>query len=338
MSIVIKAYIVTLVITAIPTVPFLVAYRSKPQADLIAAFRYLAVIVGLLFSMFLLAVQPVLALIPIVMTVFSMACQTYGMGPRTGRLLIATAAIVLDLGYFGWYSSIISGLNEQLKKHPVVSLADRLEYERDVRAVTDFKSVRGFLTVRDPTRIEKAEIPTAINVDLTRLNAYEKEIYESGRGVSVRRYWMLSSLLHAHYSVNEQFILSAGFGRLRTLHLPYRKWNLELPATLPIRMPQSDEDHSEITLNESATSLGIEYDYWHRKNLINFAGLLTLGLVETREDLKPNLSRVVEFHEHAFRTIPEPLSEVGKAGNAKTIWQFNSVSLMSLLKHRPAAV
>ena len=331
------ASIALFVVTAIPTMTALWWYRSQPRNGMGALFCALTLFSAFV-SLIAMAILPPLLLIPLILAVVFLFCRARGIASRKARSLIVSAAFAMDLGFLSWWGGIAWGLNEQLRKYPLISLSDRLEYERDVRATLDFSPFQyapGFLA--SPDRINQSSLPIAKNVSLTNLHRLEEEIYDAAqRDAAFRRYRTLSSLLHAHHNTELQFIMSAGFGRMRTFDMPYRYWRLDLPESplLPLEHPQ---DRPSITApDEWLLTQGKQYQPWHEQNLILFLSPRTLGLVgfENMQN-RPDLSQVVGFQEHAFRSKIEPPSRIAETDGH---WKFDVVSLVSLLKHRPAAV
>ena len=82
--------------------------------------------------------------------------------------------------------------------------------------------------------------------------------------------------------------------------------------------------------------IGVDYSPWHNTNLVSFVSSSSSSAVDwDGKQQRPDLSRVVGFQPHAFGSHPKPPAT---SGDDHTPWRIDALSLVSLLKHRPAAV
>ena len=273
----------------------------------------------------------VLAPLPIILVIIAVACSCFDIRKRTGRRILAASTALIDLVYLGLCAMIVWQLNTIKQEHPVVSLVDRLDYEHEFR-IADVKwNGGGFAYASHPPE----SFPATEGIPHDGSTPFEEELAnESAVSVSrTGRYRSLRSLLHVHESIELQFAMTIGFGVYRTIDLPYRKWNLDLPDHSLLSLPKHQGAVAVATESDGESAIGVDYSPWHRQNLMSFLHPKTFGMVGWHSQA-PDLSRVVGFQPHAFGSLPDPPS----VSDSVSPWQIDALSLVSLLKHRPGAV
>lgn len=242
-------------------------------------------------------------------------------------------------------------LNALLQARPIQSLVDRLAYEEVVGGRTHPERENG----KDSSR---EALKTDLLVDRFESNL---DLYQSSRD-DYRRRRSLPTLLRAHESTVMAFELAQGFGVIRTLdQAPYRA-SIEIPERPPVPLQcdrpvdstvsladlgADSETNSSACSNDSAPNgHGLTLDPpvsqlvraltdMHLDSLLDFSNPPGLGYVgwrrENNQSLK-DLSEVIGFQPHAFRSVPEVLSKHRSAR-----WAIHELQLVSLLKHRPPA-
>ena len=305
--------------TACCATTFAITYRPNiPLGDAFARLFTLGVTFSFLGPLLLGAFS--LVSIPAALFLTTMICSIRQLSRKAGSLWIGAASLAVVAGFACWWASIEWQLNHLLENHPVTSLADRLEYERDFRTTTEINRNRWFETYGNSN-------DTIRSFD----QLLDDEYMRIDGNTRVRSF---DSLLSAHRSINLQFQLAAGFGFLRTRTLPYRYWRIDVPKRSLLPQPKICDPYSSSEFEE--TTAGVDYAPWHRQNLVDFAHPATLGFVDwDGNNRRPDLTRVVGFQPHAFGSNPKPPTT---SGDEHGSWQIVSLSLMSLLKQRPAAV
>ena len=256
--------------------------------------------------------------------------------PSKANTIIWCSASIMGLAFIVWFDGHFLALHSLLQKHPRVSLEQRLKYESDFRVPLDVNRVKiPFTGKLDPERPETSLIPNALQVDLDPLRSFEISLAEEDKTDANRKLnRSLVALLAAHYGIEQQFRISAGFGRERTYLMPYRNWRLDVPAAplLPTNRPmgESDSDSPITALSKPEIVLAP----WHRKNLLSFVSPSSLGVVAWGKT-EPDLSRTVGFQPHAIRNYPE--TAIHAEGGIHSL-KIDSMMLVSLLKARPPAV
>lgn len=208
-----------------------------------------------------------LVLVPIVLLIVSLACSMRSLSPKAERIWVGATSIVLALGFISRWTTIIGQLNHVLQQHPVISLADRLDYESDVRTSIEFNTDAVWLRpVNWIAWDERTDFENLLN--------------EQGDNVTLRRKLGFRSLLSAHRNIETQFQLAVGFGVMRTTQIPFQHWEIEVPDR-PL-LPLSGEGCERATANdfEDTSKPKMNLQPWHRRNLVDFAHPLTLGHLE----------------------------------------------------------
>lgn len=297
--------------------PYVVAFEPiLTVGDVFARFFCLAVVlsfVGLCLSKTLVA-------IPAVLFVTSMVCSLRGLSRKVGSLVVAAASLSVVLCFVGWRANLQAQVNQRMEQVSLTSLANRLDYERDFQSPIAFQRMQS---------IARDHYNNDTQTDFERL--FHDENVRTNRDFQLRSF---DSLLSAHRGIETQFQLATGFGLIRTRAIPYKHWKIDVPVRSKLSFPKSCDSYASDSPTES--TLGVDYTPWHRQNLLNFVDPTTLGFVDWDWNAqRPDLTRVVGFRPHAFGSLPELPRSSGDASNQ---WQIVSLSLMSLLKHRPAAI
>ncbi len=326
--------ITLLIVTTVSLVVLLIAYR--PKSGVASCLITLGVGAGLSWLTLLFNEYWFFQIVPITLAATSLVCSLRRVAANTARRRIMAVAFAVNLGLVAWWGNIIRELNGHLAQHPVASLVDRLDYEQDVRAITNFEPVR-YRWSNSRSADQIAELPITENVDPARIAQLESELYSEAKNTkAIWRHSMLWSLLEAHRGTELQFMMATGFGFQRMPANPYTEWNFALPAPPNLLLVPHKPSSILITDSEVVSPDGVDYQPWHQQTLLNFINPPTLGAVEWSHEYKrPNLSRVVGFQPHAFGSRPEPPAT---SSDSRTPWRIDALSLVSLLKHRPAAV
>lgn len=322
-----------LIVTAVSLIVLLIAYR--PKSEIATCLITLGIGAGLSW-LSLIAEYWFFQIVPIALAATSLLCSLRRVATNTARRRIMAAAFAVNLGLVTWWGNILRELNRHLAEHPVASLIDRLDYEQDVRGIAHFEPVRyRWSNSRTDDRI--AELPIAENVDQARIAQLESELYTKAKNTkAIWGHSVLQSLLQAHRNTELQFMLATDFGFQRMPEYPYTEWNFALPSPPNLQLVPRQPSSILITESEVTSPDGVDYQPWHQQTLLNFINPSTLGAVEWSHEYKrPNLSRVVGFQPHAFGSRPEPPAT---SSDSRTPWRIDALSLVSLLKHRPAAV
>lgn len=257
-------------------------------------------------------------------------------GPSKAKPIIWCSTGIIGLAFMIWFDGHFLSLNSLLKKHPLVSLDERLKYETDFRVPIDFAQFKVSYTGRlDLERGDISVIPSAENVDLRTLSAFERSFADDVNSEENRRLNRSQvALLAAHHGIEQQFRISAGFGRERTYLMPYRNWRLDVPESPSVRTQRPTVPTISESLVTSLSKPENVFAPWHQKNLISFVASPSLGVVAWGEKVS-DLSRTVGFQEHSVRNYPD--TSIQTEGNVRS-FRIDSMLLVSLLKARPPAV
>ncbi|MEK6262046.1 MAG: hypothetical protein AABP62_25900 [Planctomycetota bacterium] len=336
MSEIAPLFVVLLVITAVPTLAFLLAFRGRDATSSTPGTTMVAFSVATLTAFFAGMFDSTgLWLVPVSLIVIAAICRNCQFTRRISRRCIAAMAMVAGLGFVCWWGSIIWQINEQLELHPVISLVDRLGYEKDTRVEADLSSIhRPWSRTFESIQLEK--FPTLGVVSNSEPTVVEKLIYDAASMDGVRkRGRQFEHLLYTHRSIEQQFSNAAGFGIGRARIIPYQHWQLDLDEVPLIALPGNHIRGEADSLDSVETSVdGIDYMPWHNSNLVSFVSpTATAAVGWDQERDRPDLSRVVGFQPHAFVARPQPPAT---AGDKHTPWRIDGLALVSLLKHRPA--
>ncbi len=307
------------VITGVCSTTFAVIYRPAKSGRLFVCG------VGLSFLLLRLPGHW-WALIPVVLFVVSLACSLRGLSPKAGRLWIGATSIAMAVGIIGWWATIIRQLNHLVQQHPFISLAQRLDYESDTKTAVQYETDDVWLR------------PDSIMDEDKRTDFENRLVEEANTDSSRRRNRSFRSLLAAHRGIETQFREAIGFGVMRTTQLRYPFWDIDLPDQPLLSLPDGNGDLAAAKDSDDSSTPGVDYQPWHQQNLVNFVHPLTWGFLELDRrsfTVRRNLAQVIGFQPHAFGTRPEPPKT---AGDEHSAWRITALSLVSLLKHRPAAV
>ena len=268
--------------------------------------------------------------------IISLTVDAHAVERSYSRPIILSASGIFGLMFAIWFDSHFLCLNSLLRKHPMVSLEERLEYESEFRVPTNVRQAKvpftGKLRLKSA---DKLEISNAEGVDLNHLNAFERDFEDdSDRRENRQLNRSLVALLAAHHGIEQQFRMSAGFGRERTFLMPYRRWRLDFPEAplLPTQRPTIPATPEYLATVISTPEVVLAP--WHRKNLISFTSSPSLGVVGWGEK-QSDLSKTVGFKEHAVQRYPDTAIQTE---NGVQSWRIESMLLISLLRHRPPAV
>ncbi len=320
MSVLNEMMVLLAINTGVSAATFAVIYRPAKSARLFVSGVGLSFLTLCLTGNVLLV--PLLPLIPIVLFVVSLACSLRSLSPKAGRIWIGATSIAIVGGFIGWWTTIIGQLNHVLEQHPVMSLTDRLDYESDIGTAVKFEP--------DPVWPEPF-----IDITKNKRTDFENLLSEEGDKVDqYRRVRSFRSLLSAHQNFEIQFRLATGFGVSR--QVPFQNWEIDVPDRPLLSLPHEKGDPAIANDLKDSSTVGVDYQPWHQRNLVDFVHPLTLGYMQFDTNIKrPNLTQVLGFQPHAFGTRPEPPKS---AGDEHSAWRITALSLVSLLKHRPAAV
>lgn len=334
-------------LTLMPLAILLWFYPADPTPPSNARFRRAVewvTGVSLIIAFFSLMWQ--FMIVPLVIAGVSLVCRGTR-SPRTGKTILAATVMLLDVAFFSWWGGILYELNTKLNKYPVVTLVDRLGHKDDAASLEDLQRIRRVTLVHQDglNQVDQLNITTMENVSLSNVKSFEQSLLENALKTDVAtnlpsyrsRSRSLHSLLEAHRNVERQFTNSTiGFGFSRMRVLSFRDWLLDLPDAPLLKLKYHDSQELATTSVDGVVSLKDDLQPWHQNNAVGFLGLQTFGAVDWNEDRnRPDLSRVVGFQEHAFRTQPSAPT-VDRSGDQS--WQIDSLLLVSLLKHDPAAV
>lgn len=220
---------------------------------------------------------------------------------KTPRAVTAASAVAMVVSYAIVLSWGYSGVRERerlRKEYPLVSIANRLEYET--------KANSG----------DRADIvPLSTNVE-EQLEEVETRMLSGGM-----RSHMLA-LLHSRTS--DEFVLARGFGPVRMLGV--RRERVELPEPEPVVLPQrpeppySPDSGTVIPLTDAAADEHLperkQLLWLHTTGLLDFLSPERIGHVKDRH-------HVAGFQSHQFTSVPELSRE----------WQIVRLDLVGLLKH-----
>lgn len=351
MSYLISVNIAVLVATIIPTCWLFWIFRSRSQKFrrgilLFPFLVYLSCIPVTVAHLLLVRGNqgeglfgPILAKVAfettIVLFLVSLAVDRLVSDPLKIKRIIFSTSGIMALMFIIRFDGHLLTLSRLLQKHPMVSLEGRLNYESDVRVPIDVSRMKSIITgeIRLDSP-EQPEISVAEGVDLDRLNSFERDYEkEADRRENHHRNLSRRSLLAAHYGIEQQFRMSAGFGRERTLNMGYGNWRLDVPdvPSLPLRKSEDTESVGYATAISAPESA---FQPWHHSNLISFVTPQSVGIVGWG-DKSSDLSKTVGFQEHAVRKYPE--TSIPTETGVRSL-RIDSMLLVSILKHRPPAV
>lgn len=327
----------SLIVTLIPALVLMWKYDRHLQSSgvlrlgfgggaIITATILLAFCSGIMFP----------SLVPISMVAVASICSLARVPFWPAIRWTVSTGLIIDFGFLCWWGSVVWHFNEQLRQHPVISLLDRLDYEQDARAISDFNFTE-WVNIEAVPEQPLSDLPTARHFNRDQMHHFEQEIArEAQRTRANLRKRMLRTLLQAHRDASLQFAQTLGLGVGRARVIPFRSWQLDLPETSPFSLPSADACVNDSIDDYSVESTDANFQSWHEQNLIQFARPVTLGLVDwDRERKRPDLSRVVGFRSHAFSSRPEALTGTDADDGA---WQVSALALMSLLKHQSPVV
>jgi hypothetical protein len=338
MSEIAPLFVALLVITAVPTLAFLLAFRGCDASPSTPGTTKVAFCVAT-FTAFSAGMfdSSGLWLIPVSLIVVAAICRNCKFMRRISRRCIAATAAVVGVGFLGWWGGIVWQINGHLERHPMISLVDRLEYERDVRVVSDFSSIhRPWSRSFEAMKLE--DFPALDAVPKHEPTLVENLLYDVATVDGARqRSRQFEHLLYTHRSIEDQFKTAAGFGIGRARVIPYQHWRLDLEKVPLIALHESGRRNESVSFDSSAPSVvGVDYTPWHNSNFVSFvspSSSAAVGWDFARG--RPDLSQVVGFQPHAFGARPKPPAT---AGDDHTPWRIDALELVSLFKHRPAAV
>lgn len=260
---------------------------------------------GAAACLFLFLFSAVLFLQALLTFVAVLVCRRYS--ARPGTVVLASGATML-LSYAVVLSLSFSELRERVqlrKEFPVISVAERLEYE--TKAVAS-----------GPSRDESKELPLSSDVE-------RQLIAMEGRHGSNIRSHMLASL---HDRTRDEFVVARGFGPVRMLGV--RRERIELPEPEPVPLPHrpepshSPETGTALPLADAASDERLpqrdELLSLHTMGLLDFLSPERMGYASDRH-------HVTGFQSHQFSSVPELLEE------GKGEWQIVRLDLVSLLKY-----
>lgn len=270
---------------------------------------------GFFALFFMLGVRAFLP-IPLVMLGAAAGCSLLDMPSRWARSCIVVLALAMDLGYVAWFESIHGQLEAWKQRYPIVSLTDRLDYEKDLRVPinSDWNRPR---FVSDDIKLQGIS-PFELSI--------ENEALEHRLETQDRTFRSLYAL---HHDIDEQFSRALGFGVYRGRFLSYRHWKIDLPEHPLISFPQGRPLANLYGVSEGTR--GVDFRPWHNQNILDFANPRSLGYVQ-RSETKID---TIGFVPHGLSTQPVPPAT---SGDAYQPWRITTLSLVSLLKHRPGAV
>lgn len=288
-------------------------YRPRSRFPVFAPVSFC---LGLGFAL-LFIMLAVFAFAPIPLALFAAAagCSVFDLPPRRARICIVLVAIVMNVAYFAWFEAIDQQLATWKQRYPIISLTERLDYEKDLRVPIEHTWYRPRFV---PDNVKREGMSTFES--LIDQAAVDRQLDLQGHS--------FRSLYHLHHGVETQFSLAVGFGVMRTREMPYRFWQIELPEHPLISFPHEEPLPNLYGISEGTR--GVDYRPWHDQNMLDFAHPRSLGYVERSEKLD-----VIGFVPHGFSTRPVPPTT---SGDAYQPWRITTLSLVSLLKHRPGAV
>jgi len=233
------------------------------------------------------------------------------------------------LAAYGWstYLSVTSlrELRQLREEYPVVSLADRLDYEKHRGDAREANASGGAATHPE---IEPAETKLSAQVSL-RLDKFEE------RGGWTYRQYMLRNLHDQSY---ELFAASRGFGVSRMSYI--RRERIELPDDPPVELPEQ-QDYIPGPSEEGQTPPAVDLaapppamslpslQEVHDAGVDDFLDPERFGYVE-------RVDRVTGFASHRFSQLPLNGTPGQKAVSRPVTseeWDIRRLELVSLLKH-----
>jgi len=261
---------------------------------------WISAVAGILAS----CLSPVLFLQAVGTLLIGLFCLKFKSSAKT--MFVASVGVtVLSYGAVTLMSLAEIRENDKLRaEFPVVSLAERLEYER-VRPIS-------------------SENPEGERVRLG--GEVERRLESSFAHGSRMRRFMLGQL---HDRKTDEFVMARGFGPVRMIGV--RKERIDLPEPPPIPLP----DNSKITIpyqageNRIPSAEGTSSSEmrsqeglltFHIQGLQQFLDSERMGYVKDKE-------HVAGFQPHRFLAMPEPPSQSGET------WRVARLELISLLKH-----
>jgi hypothetical protein len=265
--------------------------------------------VGSCLVVFFCLISPTVLLEAVLLLVTGTACAALGCRPK----ITAAACIAVSLGAFATIvitrHDDVQELVELQREYPLVSVADRLQYET-ARATESSNAKRA--------AVSAVELAPEVS---RRLADFENEPRGSSRHFSLRE---------LHDGAEAQFRAAAGFGPSRMMRVG--RWRLELPESPPIRIPEPPQSEYEPDPDGAAppplAGLNGETIYpdpvdltsIHDESQHTFLNPERMGYVRDRD-------HVAGFEPHQFAAMPQLRNAPQNAE-----WQVTRLELVSLLR------
>ncbi len=309
----------------------------------------LFLVCGLLAAFFSLTLNPTLLTNVVLLLIAGAVCR--GIEVRTRRFTcVAVLCTLLVYGVYGFSAASTHRERERIRqRHPIESMAARLEYER---RWSGHRASAG--TSGSPTAVEVPPRSTSQRLDALEQALEQREWPWRSRSEALR-------IVHSSYV--EQFIESPGFGvgRMMPMREPEKYADAREPKV--IYLPLADfldldgtsSDHAAIAAdpNPIAPPESRQLETMHEESLFDFVNRRGWGYVRDRDHVAgfqphqfrnspvvPAANAVEKYSENVFDAASshENFSRDAVARDADQNWAIRKVELVSLLKHDEPSV